>query len=132
MTNKGLATKSTPNQPSAMEAQFAHLEALVTSMASSMASQVKPTTHESCDFSTQGFNLGLFYGARFSRPLSLNEIESYIFNDHILGATSDKNLVRVSAIALIIRANVRVQEPQGVNEKLNLQRGEAQHQVRLP
>jgi hypothetical protein len=36
-TNKGSATKSTPNQPYAMEAQFACLEALMMCMASSMA-----------------------------------------------------------------------------------------------
>jgi hypothetical protein len=37
VANKGLATKSTPNQPNAMEAWFVHLEALMTSMTSSMA-----------------------------------------------------------------------------------------------
>jgi hypothetical protein len=36
VADKKLATKSTPNQPNAMEAQFAHLEALVTNAASNM------------------------------------------------------------------------------------------------
>jgi hypothetical protein len=38
MANKGPTTKSTPNQPNAMEVLFTHLEALVTSMAFNMAS----------------------------------------------------------------------------------------------
>jgi len=44
MANKGLATKSTSNQPNSMEAWFAHLKAFVTSMASNMATQMKPIT----------------------------------------------------------------------------------------
>ncbi len=36
VANKGLTTKSTPNQPNALEARFAHLEVLVTNMASNM------------------------------------------------------------------------------------------------
>jgi len=43
--NKGLATKLAPNQPNAMEASFAHLEAPVMNMASNMVTLVKPTTH---------------------------------------------------------------------------------------
>jgi hypothetical protein len=50
--NKRLATKLTPNQPNAMEAQFTCLEALVTNMASIMVAQVKPTTPTPSDFST--------------------------------------------------------------------------------
>ncbi len=36
VANKGPATKLTPNQPNAMEARFACLEALLTNMASIM------------------------------------------------------------------------------------------------
>jgi hypothetical protein len=36
VANKGPTTNSTPNQPNAMEAWFARLEALVMSMASNM------------------------------------------------------------------------------------------------
>jgi hypothetical protein len=50
--NKGLATKSALNQANAREAWFACLEALVMSMASNMASQVKPTTLAPNDYLT--------------------------------------------------------------------------------
>jgi hypothetical protein len=90
-----------------MEAQFAHLEVLVTSMASSMVAQVKPTTPELSDFSAQGFDLGFFCGAGLLKPLGPNEIELSIPNDHILRVADDKSLVRVSTSAPIIRANVR-------------------------
>ncbi len=38
------------NQPNAMEARFARLEALVMNMASNMATQMKPITHVPRDF----------------------------------------------------------------------------------
>ncbi len=104
--NKGSAGKSTPNQPNAMEAWFAHLEALVTSMASNMAAHVKPTAPTPCDFSVQGFDPKFFCGARFSGPLGLDEIESSIPNDHVLKGANDKTLVKVSTTAPITRANV--------------------------
>jgi hypothetical protein len=44
VVNKGPTTKSTLNQPNAMEAWFACLEALLTNMASNMGAQMKPTT----------------------------------------------------------------------------------------
>ncbi len=62
VVNKGLDIELVPNQSNAMEACFTPLEALVTSMASSMVTQVKPTTFAPGDFSTQGFNLGFFWG----------------------------------------------------------------------
>jgi hypothetical protein len=65
MANKRLTTKSTPNQPKAMEAKFGHLEVLVMIMASNMASQVKPTTLALGDSSTQVFNLRFFMGLNF-------------------------------------------------------------------
>ncbi len=74
VANKGLTTKSTPNQPNAMETQFAHLEALVMSMASSMASHVNLITLVLGDFSTQGFNPRFFYGAKFLGSLGPDEI----------------------------------------------------------
>jgi hypothetical protein len=52
VANKELTTKSTSNQPNAMAARFAHLEALVMSMASSMVTQVKPITPAPHDFSS--------------------------------------------------------------------------------
>jgi hypothetical protein len=51
MANKRLTTKLAPNQPDVMEAWFAHLEVLVTSMASNMATKVKPTTLVLGDYS---------------------------------------------------------------------------------
>ncbi len=103
--SKGPTTKSTPNQPNAMEAWFARLEVLVTNMASNMVTLVKPTTLALNYFSTQGFDLGLFCGAGFSRPLSPNEIELGISNDYVLRATNDKTMVRVLTITLITRAS---------------------------
>jgi hypothetical protein len=85
MANNGPTTKSTPNQPNAMEVLFAHLEMLVTSMASNMASQVKPTAFVLNDSLAQGFDLRFFYGGRFSGPLGANEIELDILDDHFLG-----------------------------------------------
>jgi hypothetical protein len=67
-----------------MEAWFARLQVLVTSMASNMVTQVKPIALAPSDSLTQGFKLGFFYGARFSRPLGTNEIKLGIPNDHFL------------------------------------------------
>jgi hypothetical protein len=108
VANKGPATKLIPNQPNAMEAQFARLETLVRSMASSMATLVKPTTPTLGDFSIYGFDLGFFYGARFSRPLGPDEIEASISNDHVSRATDDETLVRVLTTPPIIRASARM------------------------
>jgi len=89
-----------------MEAWFAHLEILVTSMASNMVAHVKPIAPTPSDFLAQGFDLGFFYGAGFSRPLGPNEIKLGIPDDHVFGATNDKTTVRVLIIAPIIKANV--------------------------
>ncbi len=62
VTNKGLDIELVPNQSNAMETCFTRLEELVTSMASSMVTQVKPTTFAPGDFSAQGFDLGFFWG----------------------------------------------------------------------
>jgi hypothetical protein len=88
-----------------MEAWFARLKALVTSMASDMAAHVKPTALAPCDSSVQGFNLGFFCGARFLGPLGPDEIKSSIFDDHVLEAVDDKTLVKVSIVAPITKAN---------------------------
>ncbi len=125
MTNKGPATKLVPNQPNAMEAQFAHLEVLVTSMASNMATQVKPTTLAPSDFSIQGFSPRFFYGARFSKPLGPDEIKLSILNDHVSGAIDDKTLIKVSTTTPITKANARVWEPHGADKRLDPQHGEA-------
>jgi hypothetical protein len=94
-----------------METRFAHLKALVMNMASSMASQVKPTTLALGDSSTQGFNLRFFYATKFLGPLGLDEIESDIPNDHVLEVINDKTLIRVLTAAPITRASARVQKP---------------------
>lgn len=52
--------------------------------------------------------------------------------DRVLGAVNDGNLVRVSTTTLTITTNAYVLKPQGVDERLNLQHGEAQCQVHLP
>ncbi len=77
----------------------------MTNMASNMVTQVKPTPMLG-DFSTQGFDLGFFYGVGLSRPLSPNVIELGILDDYVLGAADDKTLVRVSTTALITGTNV--------------------------
>ncbi len=105
MTNKRLATKSTPNQPNVIETQFACLEALVTNMASDMVAHVKPIIPTSSDSSTQGFDPRFFCGVRFSWPLSPNEIKLDILDDHVSRVAGDKTLVRVSPIAPITKAN---------------------------
>jgi hypothetical protein len=105
---KGLATKLTPNQPNAMEAQFACLDVLVMNMASNMVTQMKPTTPMLGDFSAQGFNLRFFCGAKLSRPLALVEIQLGLPNDHISGVVGDKTLLKVSITAPIIKASARM------------------------
>jgi hypothetical protein len=84
-----------------MEAWFACLEALVTSMAFSMATQVKPIAPTPGDSSAQGFDPGFFCGVGFSWPLGPNEIELDIPNVHVFGAANDKTLVRVSIVTPI-------------------------------
>jgi len=111
MANKGLTTILAPNQPNAMGPQFTHLEVLVTSMASNMATQVKPRALVLGDYLAQGFDLGFFCGARFLRPLGPNEIKSDIFDDHVLGAINDKTLVNLLTLAPITRGSAKVQEP---------------------
>jgi hypothetical protein len=73
-------------------------------MASNIVAHVKPTALALNDSSVQAFDLGFFYGVGFSGPLGPNEIESSIFDDYVSGVDGDKTLVRVSTIALIIRA----------------------------
>jgi hypothetical protein len=41
-------------------------------------------------------------------------------SNHILRLANDGNLVRVSTIALVIRANAHVLKPPGVDERLDL------------
>jgi hypothetical protein len=74
-------------------------------MAFSIMSQVKPLTPMPSDFSTQGFDLGFFYGVGFLGPLGLDEIEWGILDDHVSGAINGKTLVRVLIVAPITRAN---------------------------
>jgi hypothetical protein len=52
--------------------------------------------------------LDFFYGFGFLRPLSPNEIESNIPNDHVSGANGDKTLITVVIDAPITRANARM------------------------
>jgi hypothetical protein len=100
-----------------MEAWFACLEVLVTSMASRMASNVKPIAFVPSDFSSQSFDLRFFYGAKFSRPLSMDEIKLGIIDDHVSRPTNDKTMVKVSTITLITKASARMQEPHGVDKR---------------
>jgi hypothetical protein len=51
---------------------------------------------------------------------------------HILGLTDDGNPVMVSMVTPVTRASSCVPKPRGVDEMLDLQRGEAKHQVHLP
>jgi hypothetical protein len=108
MANNGPTTKSTPNQPNAMEALFAHLEVLVTRMACTMASHVKPTGLAQSDSLVQGFDLRFFDGVRFSGPLCVDGIELDIPDDHVLKVVSDKTLITVLTTAPITRASVRM------------------------
>ncbi len=55
----------------------------MTSMASNMVTQMKPTTLAPSDFLVQSFDLGFFCEVRFSRPLGVDEIKSGIPNDHV-------------------------------------------------
>ncbi len=55
-----------------------------------------------------GFNPRFFCGVKFSRPLGPNEIELSIPNDHVLKATNNKTMVKVSIITPIIRASIWV------------------------
>jgi hypothetical protein len=52
--------------------------------------------------------------------------------DHVLEVVGDGNLVRVSTKTLMIMSNACVLKPQGVDERLNLQHGEAECQIHLP
>ncbi len=65
VANKGSTTKLAPNQPNAMEAQFACLELLVMNMASNIVSQVKPTSPMPNDFLAQGFDPRFSMGLNF-------------------------------------------------------------------
>ncbi len=80
----------------------------MTSMASNMVTQLKPITFVSSDFLAQGFDLGFFWGAGFSRPLNPSEIKSDIPNDHVLKASNDKTLVKVSTTTPTTRASARM------------------------
>jgi hypothetical protein len=46
--------------------------------------------------------------------------------DHVLGAVGNGNLVRVLTTTSMITTNAYVLKPQGVDERLNIQHGEAQ------
>jgi hypothetical protein len=52
--------------------------------------------------------LSFFYGAGFSGPLSLDEIESNISNDHVSGTAGDKFLIKVTRATSITRANAQM------------------------
>jgi hypothetical protein len=103
-TIKRSATELAPNQPNGMEAWFAHLEALVTNMASNMVTQMKPTFTLS-DYLAQDFNLGFFCGVGLSRSLGLNEIKWGIPDHYVLWVVDGKTQVRVSTTTLTIRAS---------------------------
>jgi hypothetical protein len=52
---------------------------------------------------------------------------NWIFlDDHVSRVAGDKTLVKVSTFAPITKANVRMHEPQGVDERLDPKHGEAQ------
>jgi hypothetical protein len=52
--------------------------------------------------------LDFFCGARFSRSLSPNEIESSIPNDQVSGADDDKTMVKVLTITPITKGSARM------------------------
>jgi hypothetical protein len=53
-------------------------------------------------------------------------------NVHVSRAVNDKTLIRVLTTIPNTNASAKVQEPRGVDKKLDPQCGEAQHQIRLP
>ncbi len=59
-------------------------------------------------FQFKFLTLNVFYGVGFSGPLSLDEIESNISNDHVSGAVGDKSLVKVMIVTSITRANAQM------------------------
>jgi len=68
-----------------------------------------------------------------------NEMMPHMSRNHDPWAIDDGNYVMVpnpnkmiSTIALVTGASTWVLEPQGVDERLNPQCGEAQHQMRVP
>jgi hypothetical protein len=126
-----------------MEARFARLEALITSM----VAQVKSTTYglgkakDREDDQSYGLNAdqGFFCGIGFSRLVAPNEMMLHMSKGHESWAIDDGNHVMVpnlnemiSTIAPMIKASTRVPKPRGVDERLDTQCGETQHQVQLP
>ncbi len=94
-------------------------------MASNMVSQMKPIAPTPNDFLVQGFDLRFFCGAKFLGPIGPNGIKLSILDDHVSRVADDKTLVKVSTTTPIIRASAQVQEPRGVNERLDPYYGEA-------
>jgi len=84
-----------------MEARFAHLEALVTNMASNMVAHVKPHAYGSGGIKDQentpffGLDPRYFYGAGFSRPLAPNDVLMDILGNNVLGVFDDGNPFKV-------------------------------------
>jgi hypothetical protein len=55
-----------------------------------------------------------------------------ILGDNVSNVFDDGNPFKVSTTTPMIRVNVRVPEPRNVDERLDSQWGEVQHQVHLP
>ncbi len=72
------------------------------------------------DGQSYGLNvgLGLFCVISSSRLMALDEAMSHMLGDHGSWAINDPNKM-ISTTAPMIRVSVQVQEPQGIDEKLN-------------
>jgi hypothetical protein len=105
-----------------MEARFAQLEGLVTSM----VTQVKYITSEARKAKDQKYNQsyglnvnqGFFCGASFSRSMALDDTMPHMSRDHGSWVTNDGDHVMVpnpsemiSIATLVTRANEHVPEP---------------------
>jgi hypothetical protein len=112
-----------------------------------MAAQVKSTAYgpkkakDREDDQSYGLDVHqrFFCGIDFSISVPPNEMMLHMSRDHESWVANDGNHVMVpnlseifSTIAPMIRASMRVLEPRGVDERLNPQRGEIQHQMQPP
>ncbi len=132
VTNKKMATKWTPNQPSenctlggSSDKHSDTNESQCTSFGQSQG------TKKLTIFSLNN-NPRYFYGIEFSSPLVSNVVISNIILDHV-SQTLNANHVRVSnlfeiisIVILMIKMNIWTLELWDVDERLNPQCGEAQ------
>jgi hypothetical protein len=105
-----------------MEARFAHLEALVTSMAAQMKSTTsgprKVKDREDDQSCGQDADQGFFCGVTFLGSMTPNEMMPHMSRNHDPWVVDDGNRVMVpnpsemiSTYAIMIRASTHVPEP---------------------